>query len=472
VNPQWNLQDPAKVVAEGEGGDDQLFRGTVPQPADWLRAWRACLTPVSFHAAEQNGTTEAFINSRNKSSSRKSFSNMVAIMADVVRARDRKVLEAASSVNIALDDRGCYRMIYWKADCIDPPATFKGLAKDWIGGACGCAGVLRRGGAPEEKTLRDTDDDYSKEMAASVVRSLERLATSLLGGFDREFFHALLKKVRIGTADGGSSVQKCLRFLAAGQCPNMLLILRDPAHLIGHATKDPLLADARFGTWWDNVFGNRHALVPDIKNSDEWTEKLILCQKVVCGSAGVQGGGFQGIVRVMNFAKQRFDSCATPQRQFCCMVVAIAMMLAFITTDQRTASATRLRASARLEEIPRHVLTAGISASFTEESIRFVRLFDVFDHDPALTLRQAEEFKSRMRTLFIHGHVFNEPEPGETALTPLQIIHAQTKEAPLCITERVRCSTCGIAPLPRSPRRLQRASMLSLFRRSSDWTRR
>lgn len=31
--------------------EQDLFRGNVPQPEDWLRAWRACRTPSSFRAA-------------------------------------------------------------------------------------------------------------------------------------------------------------------------------------------------------------------------------------------------------------------------------------------------------------------------------------------------------------------------------------------------------------------------------------
>lgn len=55
------------------------------------------------------------------------------------------------------------------------------------------------------------------------------------------------------------------------------------------ATSQPLVADAAFKKWWDDVFDSRHALVPDIKNSEEWTTKLILCQKVVTKATGGSG---------------------------------------------------------------------------------------------------------------------------------------------------------------------------------------
>lgn len=40
--------------------DQSLFKGNVPQPLDWLRAWRACRTPSSFQAALKYFGTEDF----------------------------------------------------------------------------------------------------------------------------------------------------------------------------------------------------------------------------------------------------------------------------------------------------------------------------------------------------------------------------------------------------------------------------
>ena len=136
-------------------------------------------------------------------------------------------------------------------------------------------------------------------------------------------------------ADGAASAQKALRFLATGPMPNMLCIGRDWSHAVSVATKGALHADADFREWWSDVFDDRHALVPDIKNSEEWTEMLLLCQRRVLGSVGVQGGDMRKVIRVMSFAKQRFDSCRTPQQQFCCMVVAIAMLLGYVASDSR-----------------------------------------------------------------------------------------------------------------------------------------
>ena len=85
------------------------------------------------------------------------------------------------------------------------------------------------------------------------------------------------------------------------------------------------------------------------------------------------------VIRVMSFAKQRFDSCRTPQQQFCCIVVAIAMLLAYVASDSRRKGEVWARARRRLLQMPGQILTAGLSATYAEETVRFIRLFDVGD---------------------------------------------------------------------------------------------
>lgn len=425
------LPDVADTVTSDRGvADEQLFRRGVPQVADWLRCWRACQTPVSFHAASANGVTENFIQgARDKvATSRKAFAAMIRVMGLAIRARKLRVLKDACNIGLALDDRGPYRLISFRCDAelgrdvgMFPPGPSAGWAS-------GCLAVLRRGGAPSSRRIEDLDDDYSKAMADSVVRAMRRLTISPdTGMHDPDLVDALCRKVRVGVTDGATSAQKALRFLAVGPMPNMLCVARDNAHAVSIATKGALLADNTFKEWWDDVFNERHALVPDIKNSEEWSEMLVICQRRVLGSGRVQGGDLCKALRVMSFAKQRYDSCGTPQQQFCCMLVSIAMLLAYVASDARKDTAQQRRARKRLLQMPRQVLTAGLSASYSEETIRFLRLFDVGDHDPAASWRQHCEFEQRCRSLFLEGHVFCQPETGRTCLQ-IALDQARTAE--------------------------------------------
>ena len=73
------------------------------------------------------------------------------------------------------------------------------------------------------------------------------------------------------------------------------------------------------------------------------------------------------------------------------MVVAIAMLLAYVASDSRKKAEVRARARRRLLQMPRQILTAGLSATYSGETIRSIRLFDVGDHDRAVTWRQWRE---------------------------------------------------------------------------------
>ena len=410
--------------------DSQLFRGGVPQVSDWLRAWRTCRTPTSFKAAEEHGITNNFINSVRQSAPvrRKAFRSMVRIMMFVVRLRKRSALKHAKSICLCLDDRGAYRIVRYKCDVPWPGPDHVDPLK-WSGCTSGLLSVLRRGGDATSKSLADLSGDYSQKMADSVLRAIDRICTGPDNLVDQALVMEIRLKVRMAVADGGSSVQKCLRILAAGPLPNLLGIGRDLAHKARNSTRDPLIWHDGFKAWYDDVFDQRHALVPDIMNSDAWTEKLLLCQRQVVNWSGCQGGGLEAVQHVFRFAKQRFESCAGPQRMFCCLLLAIGLLLAYQASDPRLDSETRKRAERRLEQMPGYVLPQGCAACYSEEMLEFVRLFDCADHDPALTWSQVKNWKQRAKSLFIDGMIFMDPGPGE-GMTCLQIIWEAAKTAP------------------------------------------
>jgi hypothetical protein len=407
--------------------DRELFRGGVPQVEDWLRSWRSCRTPQSFHAAEANGITECFIKgSRIANVGRKAFRAMVQIMAFAIRARHAKALKAAKAVSLTLDDRGAFRVVSFKCALPELVVSSSGVQEFAV---TGCLAVMRRGGNFSNKALADVDEDYSEEMSKSVMRGIERIATCpLTKRVDTELVKHVCESVRMAVADGCASAQKCLRFLAVNHMPNLLWCGRDRAHALRIATSGPLLKETLFKAWWDDTFNDRNAMVPDIQNSEEWLAKLELCQKQVIMCSGVQGGGFESVAKTLQFAKQRFDSMATPQLLFCVMFLAIAMLLAYGTTDARVEGKQRQRARRRLEQMPAQLLTAGLSASYSDEAIRFIRLFDTGDHDPALSYSQKATFLARMDVLFAKGRIWD-AVGEENGTTPLAIIWKQARDA-------------------------------------------
>ncbi len=110
---------PVRVILQPQHGDEGLLHGAVPQPADWLRAWRAVKSPVAYSTAQEFQETEHYIRCiRRRPVQRRAVQSQVAIMAEVTRKMKRHWIQHAWSITIALDDKGPYRLIRFKADCL------------------------------------------------------------------------------------------------------------------------------------------------------------------------------------------------------------------------------------------------------------------------------------------------------------------------------------------------------------------
>ena len=72
------------------------------------------------------------------------------------------------------------------------------------------------------------------------------------------------------------------------------------------------------------------------------------------------------------------------------------------------------------------------SATFADEALRFVREFDVAEHDPALTYRCKNTFLHRARVLFSEGRIWESrnTDISEADATPLDIVWHQARTAP------------------------------------------
>lgn len=264
---------------------------------------------------------------------------------------------------------------------------------------------------------------YHGEPARDV--DIEQLKTCVLG------------KVMTYVADGAAAAQKCGKILRR-TCPNLVIVLRDVAHAVRRSAEDPLRREQVCGEFWSKIFDDRHALIPDIQNSAEWRQRLVLAQKHVLAKDG-NAGGLTVALKHFQFAKQRFDSAASPARKYCCLVVAIAVLLAAQASDTRHPAALRRRAEQLLEEMtPTHFVTAGLFADYAAEVLRFVRLVDK-DHDVACTLRQKRTFLERLHNLFLKAHIFAEPDGPDAHGSATHIAVSQAMQAgPIYYSDKVK----------------------------------
>ena len=77
----------------------------------------------------------------------------------------------------------------------------------------------------------------------------------------------ILKRTRSFAVDGAVKERRGLEYAVQTIFPNVVLSVRDAAHALRIAIKDPLQHDDVFGDVWDSLFNVRHALVPDVMNS-------------------------------------------------------------------------------------------------------------------------------------------------------------------------------------------------------------
>ena len=99
--------------------DEELLKGGVPQPCDWVRAWRSIGT-TSFRAFEKNTRTENFVApSRVTATSRKAGRALVRIMGYVIRRRKKETLKRAFCISLSMDDKGPKRVIRYLCDPTD-----------------------------------------------------------------------------------------------------------------------------------------------------------------------------------------------------------------------------------------------------------------------------------------------------------------------------------------------------------------
>ena len=216
----------------------------------------------------------------------------------------------------------------------------------------------------------------------------------------------ILKRTRSFAVDGAVKERRGLEYAVQTIFPNVVLIVRDAAHALRIAIKDPLHHDDVFGDVWDSLFNVRHALVPDVMNSQKLQDLLQHIQADLLRIAG-ESQPLQVVLKHLRFAKQRFDSVADPMAKVAFMLLPLGTLLAFIGSDERHHRDMRARALKLLKKLDsKFALAIGLSADWGIVTQAFLRLFDKTSHDIAKTHAEIAAFKTVLRVLFEEGNVF------------------------------------------------------------------
>ena len=296
---------------------------------------------------------------------------MIQVMAWVLRSQRLKRLKAAASISISVDDRGEFRLVRYRCS-YDSPESFAAACsedekldqplinstsklEDWCGLKApvhdGVLAVIWSGGNVKSNTIASHDADKSERMAETVMDALRQSCADVDNKVDQALCDEICRKVQHYVSDQGGSAHKCGQLLSRkAELCNFVWVSCDVAHQVRIASKDPLHANDHFKQQWDRLFNSKHALIPDIQNSEVWKSRLISAQKALLHAQAVHAAvpavpavpvasdsvsmlEVDKVMRTFSFAKQRFDSTAVPMMKYCCMLRATAIVCAMQAAD-------------------------------------------------------------------------------------------------------------------------------------------
>ena len=357
-------------------------------------------------------------------------------MGGVLRREKRGCMLGATGIFLTFDDKAGRKLLRFKCDtpgcsdakgrpmCFDAkgkPTCFDAQGKDEptmlsYGARHGIVGCLPA--RAFRKELKEYEQDYAVRTTSDVVALLRRMLTPAGEPCDEASTREVFRKVRGVCVDG--QLLKTAQEMQLSEFPNIIIIMRDPAHIIRISCRDPLHDADVFKEQYQRLFASKGAVLKDLQNSHVWKEQFMACQRQILEEGGKFGGDLSKCLRDMQYIQPRFESFVTPRRRYVCLVRPIAMLLAVKAGDARQLESVRKAADHALTSMSdaRDIFAAGLAGDYGEVCLEFLRIFDVHDHDPGTTARQVEDFTRGLRLLFVDGHIVCAPDGAGSASTP------------------------------------------------------
>jgi hypothetical protein len=308
---------PLRFAAQATLEDEQLLSGAVPQAVDWLRTWRAAITPQSWQSAGKNLDTEHFAHMlRPRAVEPRALQRMARIQAEVVRGSFRVWVSAARSLTLLFDDRHGYKMVLFRCDAPSPDSEG---TKDGIAARSGLLGI-------DEMLTGVTLEELAKDYAERVVEDLRLMCARFCTPLGDVRDDALMKRI-VGNESSvkhlvvDGALRKVCEYAKASLFPNAVLSIRDPTHFVRTAVKAPLEQTGSFAKQHAALFGNRHALLKDVQHSRLWQARLEACQNILVkfpSRSARNSQPIQHILRHLGYAAHRFESVSGPRRLYVC----------------------------------------------------------------------------------------------------------------------------------------------------------
>ena len=364
--PPQPLACPATCPSEGLGAlsaeDAALLKGNVPSLSEWRAAWAVISEAVAIRQASRIEDKRRSSNAHTVNRTRKRYRKQLCVMADVIISR---AFGQARSISLSLDERKYRNIVRVRAD-LPSAARSDRTGSSWrqvCASGFSYSGVLGALDCSKKHAL-DFEDDHAVTAVKQIGVCSTKFCTSLgrvpgVRQIQRQARDEGLKTHVMSTvlslaADGASKERRALFLAARDMFPNLLILIRDPAHAIRIAATSSHQYDA-FGQVWRELFDGKHALVTDLTNSHKWHYLIVAIQEDtirVVARPGVPQP-LAGYLRNVAFAKQRWDSTAGPAGKMALTLLPAATLLAHIASDRRHERDQRERATALLNTCTR-----------------------------------------------------------------------------------------------------------------------
>ena len=236
----------------------RLLAGRVPTAEDWRDALIECEEGIALRSAtrmackrkaDRMGEAALKLNfDRATGNKRKVRRKQYTVMAEVVRSEAREALREATSCSLALDGSAGRKVVRFRCDSPRHP-----WFKD------GVIGLLDENAF---KNLEEFGADHADRAALKFDELLSRFCTPLAAGLDhQDLKDHILKIVHVISADGCAAERRAMHLAAERAFENLIDLIRDPAHAI-RIMMQALRKDDFFKEMWDELFENKHSLVP------------------------------------------------------------------------------------------------------------------------------------------------------------------------------------------------------------------
>ena len=172
----------------------------------------------------------------------------------------------AKFICLAMDDRPYQKIIRYRCDAPSKPFVRRGVL-----------GVM----SLANSSTQDFEEDHALIAVRKFDAFLNRFCTPLKSAIgdtqasnsavddSQALKEHIRKHTRVFAADGASKERRALFTAVREMFENVVLLIRDGAHALRIAIRDPLHFDDFFGEVWNELFDQRHALVPDLMHSNK-----------------------------------------------------------------------------------------------------------------------------------------------------------------------------------------------------------